>query len=69
MEEIKRRDAEIERGEVQLIPAEAVMRRAYDALKGEQEVARQVRGALHQAARRVICPNLLPSFLRDSSRS
>ncbi len=33
LEEIKRRDAEIERGEVQLIPAEEVMRRAYDALK------------------------------------
>lgn len=33
LEEIKRRDAEIERGEVQLIPAEEVMRRAHDALE------------------------------------
>ena len=33
LEEIKRRDAEIERGDVQLIPAEEAMRRVSGALK------------------------------------
>ena len=33
IEEIKRRDAEIERGDVQTIPAEEAMRRVSDALK------------------------------------
>ncbi len=37
LEEIKRRDAEIERGEVQLIPAEEVMRRVSEALKKNQK--------------------------------
>jgi putative addiction module component (TIGR02574 family) len=37
LEEIKRRDTEIERGEVQPIPAEEVMRRAYGAVvKGKK---------------------------------
>lgn len=33
LEEIQRRDAEIERGEAQLIPADEVMRRVAEALK------------------------------------
>ena len=33
IEEIKRRDAEIERGDVQTIPAEEAMRRVSEALK------------------------------------
>ncbi len=33
LEEIKRRDAEIERGEAELIPAEEVMRRVSEVLK------------------------------------
>jgi putative addiction module component (TIGR02574 family) len=33
LEEIKRRDAEIERGDALMIPAEEVMRRVSDALK------------------------------------
>ena len=33
IDEIKRRDAEIERGDVQTIPAEEAMRRVSDALK------------------------------------
>ncbi len=33
LEEIKRRDAEIERGDVQLIPAKEAMRRVSEALK------------------------------------
>lgn len=37
LEEIKRRDAEIERGEVQLIPAEAAMRRAHHALEKDKK--------------------------------
>lgn len=37
VEEIKRRDAEIERGEVKLIPAEEAMRRVSEALKKNQK--------------------------------
>lgn len=33
IEEVKRRDAEIERGDAQLIPAEEAMRRVSEALK------------------------------------
>jgi hypothetical protein len=33
LEEIKRRDAEIERGDVQMIPVEEAMRRVSEALK------------------------------------
>ena len=36
LEEIKRRDAEIESGDAQLIPAEEVMRRVSDALKNRK---------------------------------
>lgn len=36
LEEVKRRDAEIERGEVQAIPAEEAMRRAHEALKSKK---------------------------------
>lgn len=36
LEEVKRRDAEIERGEVQAIPAEEAMRRAHEALKNKK---------------------------------
>lgn len=36
LEEIKRRDAEIERGEAQLIPVEDVMRRVSEALKNKK---------------------------------
>lgn len=37
IEEIKRRDAEIERGDVQTIPAEEAMRRVTEALKKNQK--------------------------------
>lgn len=37
LEEIKRRDAEIERGDVQTIPAEEAMRRVSEALKKNQK--------------------------------
>ena len=37
IEEIKRRDAEIERGDVQTIPAEEAMRRVSEALKKNQK--------------------------------
>lgn len=33
LEEVKRRDAEIERGEVRAIPADEALRRAHEALK------------------------------------
>ena len=36
LEEAKRRDAEIERGEVQTIPAEEAMRRAHEALNNKK---------------------------------
>jgi len=37
IDEIKRRDAEIERGDVQTIPAEEAMRRVSEALKKNQK--------------------------------
>lgn len=36
LEEIKRRDAEIERGEARLIPADEAMRRVSEALKNKR---------------------------------
>lgn len=36
LEEVKRRDAEIERGEAKLIPAEEAMRRVSEALKNKK---------------------------------
>jgi hypothetical protein len=36
LEEAKRRDAEIERGEVETIPAEEAMRRAHEALTNKK---------------------------------
>ncbi len=36
LEEAKRRDAEIERGEVQTIPADEALRRAHEALKSRK---------------------------------
>ena len=36
LEEVKRRDAEIERGEVQTIPADEALRRAHEALKSRK---------------------------------
>lgn len=36
LEEVKRRDAEIERGEVQTIPANEALRRAHEALKSRK---------------------------------
>lgn len=36
LEEVKRRDAEIERGEVRTIPADEALRRAHEALKNRK---------------------------------
>mgnify|MGYP001589460643 FL=1 len=36
LEEVKRRDAEIDRGEVQTIPADEALRRAHKALKSRK---------------------------------